>query len=322
MNPIVEQAPAPQPAETQPAMNRIPTQITGELKVLNPQSTGTSNVLKGQNLFQHDPTDSSVTLGLNASVAEVINATFKEGIIQHSQLIGEIALNYVPNTVMNTPLPISINLKINNSSKFDSVILNQAFVEQVEDETFKLNPQFIDSRILGAIKYSIKEPLAPVVIQPVWKFEENQASVVLTVKMASFLPERIQQIVLNDVAVFVPVEGANVTSALSKPQGSFSMEKKRITWRFKEPMVLTRNGEGQRFIARFMTDQMAREAQKGISIKFTVRQNDNADVSSISLVTGLSMQAQEFDEVDPFGGEWAPVQSSTTLSAGNYSGLS
>ena len=322
MNPIAEQAPAPQPAETQPTMNRIPTQITGELKVLNPQSTGTSNVLKGQNLFQHDPTDSSVTFGLNASVAEVINATFKEGIIQHSQLIGEIALNYVPNTVMNTPLPISINLKINNSSKFDSVILNQAFVEQVEDETFKLNPQFIDSRILGAIKYSIKEPLAPVVIQPVWKFEENQASVVLTVKMASFLPERIQQIVLNDVAVFVPVEGANVTSALSKPQGSFSREKKRSTWRFKEPMVLTRNGEGQRFIARFMTDQMAREAQKGISIKFTVRQNDNADVSSISLVTGLSMQAQEFDEVDPFGGEWAPVQSSTTLSAGNYSGLS
>lgn len=326
MNPISEQAPAsqtvPQVPQAQNTVSMIPTQITGELKELNPQTTGTSNVLKGQNLFQHDPTDASVTFGLNASVAEVINATFKEGIIQQSQLIGEIALNYVPNTVMNTPLPISINLKINNSSKFDSVILNQAFVEQVEDETFKLNPQFIDSRILGAIKYSIKEPLAPVVIQPVWKFEEKQASVVLTVKMASFLPERIQQIVLNDVSVFVPIEGANATSALSKPQGSFSMEKRRITWRFKEPLVLTRNGEGQRLIARFITDQMARESQKGISIKFTVRQQDNSDISGISLVTGLSMHAQEFDEVDPFGGEWAPVQSSTTLSAGNYSGLS
>ncbi|KAG0672467.1 hypothetical protein C6P45_001929 [Maudiozyma exigua] len=309
-----------QPTERNISM--IPTQITGELKELNPQSTGTSSVIRGQSLFQHDPTDANVKFGLNASVAEVINATFKEGIIQHSQLIGEIALNYVPNTVMNTPLPIGINLKISNSSKFDNVILNQAFVEQVENEVFKLNPQFIDSRILGAIKYSIKEPLAPVVIQPVWKFEPTHASVVLTVKMASFLPERIQQLVLNDVSVFVPIDGANATSALSKPQGSFSKEKRRITWRFKEPLVLTRNGEGKRLIARFITDQMAREAEKGISIKFTIRKPQNADANDISLVSGLSLNAQEFDENDPFGGEWNQVHSSTTLSAGNYSGLS
>ena len=309
-----------QPAERNISM--IPTQITGELKELNPQSTGTSSVIRGQSLFQHDPTDANVKFGLNASVAEVINATFKEGIMQHSQLIGEIALNYVPNTVMNTPLPIGINLKINNSSKFDNVILNQAFVEQVENEVFKLNPQFIDSRILGAIKYSIKEPLAPVVIQPVWKFEPTQASVVLTVKMASFLPERIQQLVLNDVSVFVPIDGANATSALSKPQGSFSKEKRRITWRFKEPLVLTRNGEGKRLIARFITDQMAKEAEKGISMKFTIRKPQNVDANDISLVSGLSLNAQEFDENDPFGGEWSQVHSSTTLSAGNYSGLS
>ncbi|CAB4254704.1 similar to Saccharomyces cerevisiae YCR030C SYP1 Protein of unknown function that is involved in endocytic site formation [Maudiozyma barnettii] len=309
-----------QPAQR--TMSMLPTQITGELKELNPQSTGTSNVIRGQSLFQHDPTDTSISFGLNASVAEVLNATFKEGIIQQSQLIGEIALNYIPNTVMNTPLPIGINLKISNSSKFDSIILNQAFVEQVENEVFKLNPQFIDSRILGAIKYSIKEPLAPVVIQPAWKFEENQASVVLTVKMASFLPERIQQIVLNDVSVFVPIDGANATSALSKPQGSFSKEKRRITWRFKEPLVLTRNGEGKRLIARFITDRMAKESEKGISIKFAIRKQQDVDASDISLVSGLSLTAQEFDENDPFGGEWNPVHSSTTLSAGNYSGLS
>ncbi|SMN19418.1 similar to Saccharomyces cerevisiae YCR030C SYP1 Protein of unknown function that is involved in endocytic site formation [Maudiozyma saulgeensis] len=304
------------------SMPMIPTQITGELKELNPQSTGTSNVIRGQSLFQHDQTDTSISFGLNASVAEVINATFKEGIIQQSQLIGEIALNYIPNTVMNTSLPIGINLKISNSSKFDSIILNQAFVEQVENEVFKLNPQFIDSRILGAIKYSVKEPLAPVVIQPAWKFEENQASVVLTVKMASFLPERIQQLVLDDVSVFVPIDGANATSALSKPQGSFSKEKRRITWRFKEPLVLTRNGEGKRLIARFITDRMAKESEKGISIKFTIRKQQDVNASDISLVSGLSLNAQEFDENDPFGGEWNPVHSSTTLSAGNYSGLS
>lgn len=323
MNAIPEQGVHSEQNEyEQRSVSLLPTQMTGELKELNPQSTGTSSVLRGQSLFQHDPSETSVSLGLNASIAEIINASFKEGIIQQSRLIGEIALNYVPNTVMNTPVPIGINLKINNSSKFSNVILNQAFIEQVEEEVFKVNPQFIDSRILGAIKYSIEEPLAPVVIQPIWKFEEHQASVVLTVKMASFLPERIQQLVLNDVTIFVPIDGANATSALSKPQGSFSKEKKRITWRFKEPLVLTRNGEGKRLIARFITDGLAREADKGISIKFTISQQESPTDTDISLVSGLSLEDQEFDEIDPFGGDWKPVHSSNTLSAGNYTSLS
>lgn len=295
----------------------LASQVTGDLTVLNPQMTGSSTSLTGQNVFQHISLESS-SFGLNASIAEVINATFKEGVLEDSQLIGEIALNYVTNSVMNTPLPIEINLKILNAAKFGKVMLNQAFIERIDSEDFKLNPQFIDARTLGAIKYSMKEPVTPIVIHPVWRFEPHQASVVLTIKFASMVPEQIEELVLEDLVVFVSIDGANATSALSKPQGSFSKEKRRITWRFKEPLVLQRNGE-ERLIARFITDQIAHESEKGVVSKFVIRDQGH---SSSGIGSDISLQFQEVDENNPFGGSWNSVSSNRTVAAGNYHGLS
>nr|3G9H_A Chain A, Suppressor of yeast profilin deletion [Saccharomyces cerevisiae] len=301
-------------------VSTLSSQITGELRELNPQATGSSTSLVGQSLFQHSSLDTS-QFGLNASIAEVLNASFKDGMLQNSQLIGEIALNYLPNSVMNSPLPIGINLRINNGAKFEKVILNQAFIERVAPEEFKVNPSFIDSRTLGAIKYSIKEPIAPIVIHPVWRFESHQASVVLTVKMSPSLPDEISQIVIEDLVVFVNIDGANATSALSKPQGSFSKEKKRITWRFKEPVVLTRNGEGQRLIARFITDGLAHESAKGVITKFTISETDNVALPHSGAGSGITLTCQELDENNPFGGEWLDVNTKRTLTTGNYHGL-
>ncbi|CAI4058525.1 hypothetical protein SUVZ_03G0910 [Saccharomyces uvarum] len=295
-------------------------QITGDLKELNPQATGSSTSLVGQSLFQHSSLETS-HLGLNASIAEVLNASFKDGMLQSSQLIGEIALNYLPNSVMNTPIPIGINLKIDNGANFEKVILNQAFIERVAPEEFKVNPSFIDSRTLGAIKYSIKAPVAPIVIHPVWRFEPHQASVVLTVKMSTSLPEEISQITIEDLVVFVSIDGANATSALSKPQGSFSKEKKRITWRFKEPVVLQRNGEGQRLIARFITDTLAHESAKGVITKFSISETDNTTMPHSGAGSGISLTCQELDENNPFGGDWLDVNTKRTLTTGNYHGL-
>lgn len=295
----------------------LASQVTGDLTVLNPQITGSSTSLTGQNVFQHISLESS-SFGLNASIAEVINATFKEGVLEDSQLIGEIALNYVANGATNATLPIEINLKISNAAKFGKVMLNQAFIERVDSEDFKLNPQFIDGRILGAIKYSMKEPVTPIVIHPVWRFEPHQASVVLTIKFASTVPEQIGELILEDLVVFVSIEGANATSALSKPQGSFSKEKKRITWRFKEPLVLQRNGE-ERLIARFITDQIAHESEKGVATKFVIRDQGH---SANGIGSDVSLQFQELDENNPFGGAWNSVSTNRTVAAGNYHGLS
>lgn len=302
-------------AQHEHAASPLALQITGTMAVLNPQTTGSSASLTGQNLFQHASLESS-PLGLNASIAELVNATFKDGTLIDSQLIGEIALNYVPNTVLNSPLPIEINLKVPKAANFSKVMLNQAFLERTDAENFKINPQFIEGRTLGAVKYSMKDPVIPIVIHPVWRFEPHQASVVLTLKFAPTVPKVIKRLVLEDVVVFVSIDGAEVTSALSKPQGSFSKEKRRITWRFKEPLVLEEGGE-ERLIARFLTSQTAHESEKGVAAKFII--HGGAEQSAVG--SDLSMEYQEVDENNPFGGLWNTVAATRTVAAGNYHGL-
>ena len=149
----------------------------------------------------------------------------------------------------------------------------------------------------------------------------DRASVVLTVKMSTSLPEEISQIIIEDLVVFVNIDGANATSALSKPQGSFSKEKKRITWRFKEPVVLQRNGEGQRLIARFITDTLAHESAKGVITKFSISETDNTTIPHSGAGSGISLTCQELDENNPFGGDWLDVNTKRTLTTGNYHGL-
>lgn len=291
------------------------SQVTGNMAVLNPQTTGSSTSLTGQNLFQHTALESS-SLGLNASIAELVNATFKDGALVDSQLIGEIALSYVPDGAVNPTLPIEINLKVPKAANFSKVMLNQAFLERTDNENFKINPQFIDSRTLGAVKYSMKDPVIPIVIHPVWRFEPHQASVVLTLKFSPTVPKEIKQLVLDDVVVFVSVDGAEVSSALSKPQGSFNKEKRRITWRFKEPLVLQQGGE-ERLIARFLTNQTATESEKGVVAKFII--HGGAEQSGVG--SDISMEYQELDENNPFGGVWNSVAATRTVAAGNYHGL-
>ncbi|SCU96017.1 LAFA_0G03774g1_1 [Lachancea sp. 'fantastica'] len=299
-------------AQQNKRQSSLASQMTGELKALNPQVTGSSISVApatGQSIFQHSELTS---FGFNASVAEVISATFREGGLISSQLIGEIALNFVADS---DTLPIDINLRIKNFESVEKVIVNHAFIEQVGPGAFKVNPQFIESKTLGAFKYALSDPVAPIVINPVWRFENHQSSVALTLSIAPNVHASIQQLVIEDLIVFVSIEGANATSALSKPQGSFSREKKRITWRFKEPITINRNGE-QRLIARFLTDGKASESPKGVEAKFTIRNLNSGD--------SIELESQEVDATDPFAADaaWSLVSSKRTMVAGNYSGLS
>ncbi|KAL3241191.1 uncharacterized protein RNJ42_03283 [Nakaseomyces bracarensis] len=304
-------------SENQQTM-RMQPQLTGEILALKAQSTGSSSSKKtDQSLFQHLP-DEFAKFGLNASIAEVINASFKDGVLQSSQLVGEIALNYVKNTVMNTPLPAGLELKIANSSKFNRVILNQAFMEKVGDDIFKVNPQFIDSRTLGAVKYSIDGPIVPITVHPVWKFEPHQASVVLTVKLSALVPEDSSEMVLDDFMITVNISGAETTSALSKPPGTFNKDRKRITWKFKEPLVVKRN-DVTKFIGRFMTEGQASEPENGVMAKFVIREHGNSNSGTIDVLgSATSLEVQEFDVENPFGGEWQPIRTNRTLTSGNY----
>lgn len=276
---------------------------------LRAQNTG-STINVASSLFQHADLTSP---GLNASIAEVINAKFKDGVQISSQLIGEIAFNYQSETGFD--LPTKINVKIDGFEKFDKIIPNNQLLQQIESNEFELSPNFILSRTLGGLKYSIKSIDAPIVIVPAWKFEPHQASVMLTVKLndviSSKLPENTE-IEVRDLIVSVSVAGNVATSALSKPQGTFNKDKSRIVWKFKEPVFLSATKE-EKLIGRFITNELTKESDQGILVKFTINSEE---------INGIKLTSQNYSDDDPFGQEeWSKVPTLTSIVAGNYSAL-
>lgn len=213
------------------------------------QDTGHS-LLK--NDFKHE--NLAATLGLSSSIAEVINASFKDGQLIKSQVVGEVAFNYNGNT--SDPLVVTI------PNSFDKVLVNKTFIEDLGQGKYKINPAFITSKTLGGLKYLLKPTQVPVIIQQIWKFEPHQSSLMVSIR--STTPLVLENFVVS-VALNHDIEA---TSASSKPQGAFNKEKNRITWRY--PLSLTLNGE-ERLIARFMTNGLGSEHESGVQIKFQVK---------------------------------------------------
>jgi hypothetical protein len=325
------------PTESQPATNRRDIQsqlftnlnITGpdgskrlssfnsfggeSIRALNPQATGSSLIGPG-GLFQHSTFNQP---GLNASVAEVINAKFKDGEQVSAQIIGEMAL-YFNNDNDTIEVPGKTNLKIITNTGFDKVIPNQAFLKQIDADEFEILPNAVLGRTIGALKYSIKSTQAPIVVLPAWRFEAHQASVMLSIKLAPHVAALLgegDEIYLSNLVVSVSIKGAS-NSALSKPQGTFNKEKSRITWRYKEPVKLTASSE-EKLVARFLTDEEVTESDQGVLVKFSIDEGQGSKF----VTSGIELQSHVFEEDDPFAQtSWSEVPSHKTLVSGNYSG--
>lgn len=284
------------------------------IRQLNPQLTGSSLALNNPGLFQHAALTQP---GLNASIAEVINAKFKDGEQISSQLVGEIAFNYLSD---GFDIPTRANLKIHGAENFDKVIPNNQFLKQIDHNEFEITPTSILSRTLGGLKYLIKNTTAPIVVHPVWRFEPHQSSVMLTIKLSPNFAEQLQPgqtVEINELSVSVAITGALATGALSKPQGTFNKEKGRISWRFKDPIQLSSTSE-EKLVARFLTSSEAKESDHGVVLKFSINNENGGKL----ITSNVELESQNFTDDDPFAQEtWTPVPSTKTLVAGSYSAL-
>ena len=236
---------------------------------ISQQNTGT--LMKNHDFFKHfvGSTDSSVG-GLNSSVSEVINASFKDGAFVKSQIVGEIAFNYNPQGAAPEE---SVMVRIPDN--FDKVILNPTFVTTGEQSsgasTYRLSTGQITSTTLGGLKYLVKltAQQVPVNIVHVWKHEAHQSSLMLSLKMNP----AFRQVVLNGLVISAALApGVTTTSALSKPVGSFNVDANRVTWRYTQPLVLDAANPEEKVIARFMTEGLATEHEGGLQLKFQINE--------------------------------------------------
>ncbi|KAI5955364.1 SYP1 [Candida jiufengensis] len=243
-------------------------------KPLVNQDTG--SLLK--NDFKHfNLNDDSSTLGLNTSIAEIINANFKDGELQTSQLLGEVAFNYNGN--LQSQEPIQINIPYS----FDKLIVNKQFIEELGNNEYSIDPLSISKKTLGGLKYLLKNLQVPIIIQQIWKFEQHQSSLMISIR--SNLPH---DIILDHLVVSVALDkDVEATSASSKPQGSFNKDKNRITWRYNKSINLKSNGGNEeKLIARFMTNGLGKECESGVQLKFSIASSEVVKNCSIYLLNG------------------------------------
>lgn len=253
------------------------------------QNTGNS-LLKNNDLFKHFDSNYIEVPGLNASVAEIINVNFKNDNIVKSQALGEIAFNYKAQEKEDVS-PFLIHIPNN----FDKVILNNTFVSKVGNDDFKIDPSAIMAKTLGGLKYlrSIGPENVPILIRQIWKFEDHQSSLMVSLQLN---PLYASELTLQNLVVSVSLASCETTSASSRPQGSFNKEKNRITWRFNNEVTFSQNNPEEKLIARFMTNGKGSEHESGIQIKFSVSnppksilvydQNDNEVHTDNNLISG------------------------------------
>lgn len=266
-----------------------PNQTGGRASLIS-QTTGNS-LFRVNDYFKHFGT--SISEGLNTSVAEIINVNFQGGKILKAAVLGEIAFNY------NSSLPLD-SYDVQIPTKFTKFLLNDMLLQKTGNSLYRLDIPQIQSKTLGGVKYMLDLNVAdiPLIVKQVWKFEPHQASLIIKL---SLNPSYTQSVEFENLTISATLDSSvTTTSASSKPEGTFNKDANRISWRYNKPLVLSREFAEEKLIARILTNGEAKEAASGVQVKFNI---NNPPVPFAEILDS----------------EGSPVPSVRSLSTGHYS---
>lgn len=279
---------------------------------------------------------SLTTLGLNTSIVELFNATYKDGTLSRSNAIGEVAFSFIShneNGEVALPSEISLQIASKKGLELPNFMVNTMFLQQSSTPGFFTisDPAQIQMRTVGGLKYMLNSPTPPIVITPIWKHEPTQSTVIISVKPTAELDSFLKDgsITLTNFMISVSISGALVSTAATKPPGSLNKDKGRVTW--VSPSTITFNSakKEERFVARFITNQLATESDTGVQVRFSISNDDGAGrIDFLNTDFEINARGEHVGE-DPFGDgtkktsdEWAEVPTLKSLIAGTYSGHS
>jgi len=262
--------------------------------------------------------------GLNASIIETVSVTWENGVATKGAVIGELALAH--NATDTSKTANNETIRLDNFDRLEKVAPNPAFLAQLDGRSgeYSLNLSHV-ARTQVAFKYQVSLPTssadayAPLHVQPAWKIEPNQTSVIVTYGLNPTFGQRgISSLSLSNVTIvlYLGESGAKASSCLSKPVGTFAKERQCIYWQLGD--ITLSAGSQQKMLARFITEG---EAIKGrVEAKFEANGIDGS---------GLTVSAKGDAEDDPFqdedavaaAGIWKPVNGIKKLVSGTYQSL-
>lgn len=251
---------------TAPAVPQLPVGMSSPGRAGSILSTSSSQ----QNLAAsaQSPLAGRASAGFRASILESVNVLFAGGQVQRVMITGEISL------VMRDVSPSGdVRLRISNFGSLDKTAPNHSVLSGSSGD-FTINTQALAGSPTPAttvFKYTVKlDPSAdlkafvPVEINPQWKIEPNQTSFLLAYNgnpASKFSSGEASPFgdddtgapsVLHDVFFSVPITSSTASNMQTKPEGLFSAEKRKISWRMDDLDIST--SKAARLLARYTTE--------------------------------------------------------------------
>ncbi|KAK9324791.1 Muniscin C-terminal mu homology domain-containing protein [Lipomyces orientalis] len=265
----------------------------------------------------------SIVPGLSSSVVETVHASLQNGAPTRVLIVGEIALSFA-STTTSTPSPVP--LRLTNTSALDRVLPNQSFLAPSESEDeYVLHSATLSSAPAIAFKYSITSlSYAPIIVDPIWKFEPHQTSVMLYYFVNPDFP--VDQLTVSEMSIQVAIEGARATACRSKPSGVFDQETAKLSIPIAgegQEVTLRKTDEKVQVLVRFLNDGLAKESSAGgVVVKFRYSPPSDLEGVGVEVLDVAKKSGQE--TVDPFAdeagaeGEWSLVPVVRSVVAGQY----
>lgn len=253
--------------------------------------------------------------GLNASAVETVSACFSQGQVTRAVVIGELALAHNPGGA--TSPSGRENIRLENFPVLEKVAPNPTFITQLPSRSGEYSVSLSQiPRTTVAFKYQVHleesnlAAHAPMILNPSWKIESTQASVILSYSFnPAFVSPVKRSVTLRNVTVIINIEHAKALNCQSKPVGTFSKEKSLIYWKLGDVALDGYAEAPQKLLARFSTESEAKPGS--VEVRWEISGEDSAGLGSglsLSQMTSVGVEGG----ANPFADEGAAVGSSGT----------
>ncbi|KAF9023626.1 hypothetical protein BGZ52_012439, partial [Haplosporangium bisporale] len=277
-----------------------------------------------------------------ASVVEKVHVHTQAGEISKMMVTGEIILT-LENTkedeeLSTEPAPKRALLRLDQLQSLDKHIPNPAYLSNVQgaDGCYWVDLESLSAAVqqmnnvisthgqgIVVLKYQVKtdaeeakQTMIPLLIQPAWKCEPHQTSLLINYKAnvhcklanSSSDPTLSQ---LGELSFLVPVSG-EVANVQSRPTGIWNTESNKMFWDV-DPVHLGPNPEPHKLLARFEMNPAAGASQpSATAVKFRVQGQLLSDLQ-VTLEKESTEEGNEDKSASSFGSVRLQVQSGRYL---------
>jgi hypothetical protein len=270
--------------------------------------------------------------GLNSSIVETVSATFADGKVVRSNLVGEIGLSFNP-TDLNGPFGTE-TIRLDNLGPNDKLAPNPAFIDTVPERPglFSVNLGQV-TKTQVAFKYQIHvtpentSTQVPLLMSTQWRVDAKQADCRLHYTINPEYPA--ESLTFSDLSLVVHVEapaGTRLISCRASDGFKFRKESGLVYWKLGD-VTLSKASPPKPLLARVITEG---EVKPGTTeARWEVHGSIGSGVLLSKLEETKGKEKEAEDEEDPFADEdesgsqkdkeqWREVTAIKKWRAGNY----